>query len=281
MSTKIFVVSLTGILGGRQRPSGSYNCQMKRKHRFLGQEQEEERVGLARALSKLGFCSRAKGFELIRSGRVRLNGTTPRNPETPVRLGRDRVEVDGEAVTAARRAYWMQNKVRGVVTSAEDERGRETVYARLPDGLPWMGPVGRLDKASEGLLLFTNDSEWAARITAPESHVEKVYHVQIGALADETLLRTLKNGVANSDGEMLRAKRAKRIREGERNSWIEIVLEEGKNRQIRRMLESCGVEVLRLVRVAIGPLELGALGKGESRELTSAEKDKLDRALRV
>ena len=249
---------------------------MQRKGRSRTREHSEERrVGLARALSKLGFCSRAKGFELVHAGRVRLNGITKKNPETPVRLGQDRIEVDGAKVTAAGKIYWMLNKPRGAVTTAEDERGRETVYARLPEGLPWMGPVGRLDKASEGLLIFTNDSEWAARITAPESHVDKTYHVQIGALVEESLLRALVNGVTSEDGQVLRAKQAKRIREGEKNSWIEVVLDEGKNRQIRRMLEACGVEVLRLVRVAIGPLQLGLLGKGEARELTPAEKKKL------
>jgi 23S rRNA pseudouridine2605 synthase len=236
-------------------------------------------VGLSRALSKLGFCSRSRGFELIVAGRVRLNGATPRNPETPVRLGKDKIEVDGAVVTAARKIYWMLHKPRGLVTTAEDERGRDTVYALLPEGLPWMASAGRLDKASEGLLLFTNDTEWAARITAPESHVEKTYHVQVGTLADDALLRTLTAGVKSTDGEILRAKSAKRIREGEKRSWIEIVLDEGKNRQLRRMLEACGVEVLRLIRIAIGPLELGDLRKGEARELTPAEKEKLDQAM--
>jgi 23S rRNA pseudouridine2605 synthase len=236
-------------------------------------------VGLARALSKLGFCSRARGFELIQEGRVRLNGTTPKNPETPVRLGKDRIEVDGAAVTAAEKSYWMLNKPQGLLTTTDDERGRETVYTRLPAGLTWMGPVGRLDQASEGLLLFTNDSEWAAKITAPESHLDKTYHVQVAVLAKEALLHALASGVTSGNGELLRAKRAERIREGAKNSWIEIVLDEGKNRHIRRMLEACGVEVLRLVRVAIGPLELGSLGKGQARKLTRAEKESLDRAL--
>ena len=276
MSTKIFVVCLTSICGAGEQASALYNWQMNRMGRSRTREHSEERrVGLARALSKLGFCSRAKGFELVHAGRVRLNGVMPKNPETPVRLGQDRIEVDGAEVTTAGKIYWMLNKPRGAVTTAEDERGRETVYARLPEGLPWMGPVGRLDRASEGLLIFTNDSEWAARITAPESHVDKTYHVQIGALVEESLLRALVNGVTSEDGQVLRAKQAKRIREGEKNSWIEVVLDEGKNRQIRRMLEACGVEVLRLVRVAIGPLQLGLLGKGEARELTPAEKKKL------
>jgi 23S rRNA pseudouridine2605 synthase len=252
---------------------------VKGKRLFAQTSGVVSQVGLARALSKLGFCSRSTGFELVRAGRVRLNGSVSKNPEAPVRLERDRVEVDGTAIVRARHLYWMFYKPRGLVTTAQDERGRETVYARLPKGLPWMGPVGRLDKASEGLLLFTNDSEWAGRVTSPESHLDKTYHVQIGSVAQESMLRMLVGGVQTGPGAVLSAKRAKVIRTGEKNSWIEIVLDEGKNRQIRRMLDACGAEVLRLVRIGIGPLELGQLGKGQARELTSEEKANLDRAL--
>lgn len=238
--------------------------------RKSGQQNSGKRTGLARALSKLGFCSRSEAAELIRVGRVKLNGTVRRDAETPVQLGRDRLEVDGRGVKAAEKIYWMANKPRGIVTTAEDEKGRETVYSLLPAGVPWIGPVGRLDKASEGLLLLTNDTEWAARITAPESHVEKTYHVQIGAVADDSLLEKLRMGVVE-DSEALRAIAVSLLRTGEKNSWIEIVLDEGKNRQIRRMLKGCGVEVLRLVRVKIGALALGGLAKGEARELTRAE----------
>jgi len=237
------------------------------------------KVGLARALSKLGYCSRSVAAKLIGAGRVRLNGSLTRNPETPVRIATDRIEVDGVRVRRSEKVYWMLNKPRGLVTTAGDEQGRETVYSLLPDGLPWMGPVGRLDKASEGLMLFTNDSEWAARITAPESHVDKTYHVQIAAVADEVLLQRLREGVPAADGERLRVKTARTIRGGEKNTWIEIMLNEGKNRQIRRMVEGCDVEVLRLIRVAIGGLELGSLGKGEARELSRQEKLALDRDL--
>jgi 23S rRNA pseudouridine2605 synthase len=217
---------------------------------------------------------------MIRAGRVRLKGAVSRNPEAAVRLGKDRIEVDGVVVEQAEKVYWILNKPRSTVTTAEDERGRETVYAGLPAGLPWMGPVGRLDKASEGLLLFTNDSEWAARITAPESHLEKTYHVQIDAVAQDDLLRAVVTGVDCGEGEVLRAKRVKRIRAGEKNSWIEMVLVEGKNRQIRRIMDACGVETLRLIRVAIGPVELGTLAKGEARALTADDKAALDRSLR-
>jgi len=241
-----------------------------------GEFGEEKKVGLARALSKMGFCSRSDAAEKIRAGRVRVNGVVGRDIETPVRMGRDKIEVDGRGVAAREFVYWMVNKPRGTVTTAEDERGRETVYALLPKGAPWMGPVGRLDKASEGLLFLTNDTEWAARITAPETHVEKKYAVQIGAVADETLLRKLEAGVMEG-GESLRAARATLVRAGAKNSWIEIVLEEGRNRQIRRMLEGCGVEVLRLIRVAIGGVELGTLAKGAAREMTRAEVEMLKR----
>ena len=244
--------------------------------------QEGRRIGLARALSKLGFCSRSKAAELIRVGRVSLNGVWKRNPETPVRIGQDCIEVDGRIIDVPAKIYIALNKPRGVVTTASDEHGRETVYdyLRLPPGTEakWLAPVGRLDKASEGLMLLTNDSEWAARVTAPKTHLEKTYHVQVAGIADELMLAALRKG-AWDKGEFLGAKRITILRKGQRNSWLEVVLDEGKNRHIRRMLKTLGIEVLRLVRVAIGPLELAYLGKGESRGITNAEKRALDEAV--
>ena len=239
------------------------------------------RVGLARALSKLGYCSRSTAFELIRAGRVHLNGGIRRDPEAPVHIEHDRIEVDGRELAAPSKVYLMLNKPRGVVTTASDEKGRETVYAYLDAGLPWVAPVGRLDKASEGLLLLTNDSEWAALVLAPETHLDKIYHVQIDAVADAGLVQSVTRGVTTSDGTLLRAKSAQILRCGEKNTWLEIVLDEGKNRHIRRMLDQLGVNVLRLLRVAIGPLRLGDLPKGVSRRLTDEERRDLDRALRA
>jgi 23S rRNA pseudouridine2605 synthase len=237
------------------------------------------KIGLARALSKLGYCSRSSAAELIRAGRVTLNGKTRLNPETPVSGARDQIAVDGKPVEPREKIYLMMNKPRGVVTTASDEKGRSTVYALL-DRKPWVAPVGRLDKASEGLLLLTNDSEWGARIALPETHLDKTYHVQVETVADEEFIRALIRGVKSVEGEVLRAKQARHLRVGEKNCWLEIVLDEGKNRQIRRMMEAMGVEVLRLVRVAIGPLQLGDLARGEHRFLTGDEKRMLDRALR-
>jgi 23S rRNA pseudouridine2605 synthase len=237
------------------------------------------RIGLARALSKLGHCSRSQAAEMIRAGCVRVNGVVRRNAESPVRLEKDHIEVNGRVVAEAEKLYLVMNKPRGVVTTASDEKGRETVCAMLPANLRWVAPVGRLDKASEGLLLFTNDSEWAARVSAPETHLDKTYHVQIAGVADAALLEALEAGVI-SDGETLRARSVRLLRRGGRNCWLEVVLDEGRNRQIRRMLAAKGVEVLRLVRVAIGPLELGELAKGEVRKLTSAEKQAFDRSMK-
>jgi 23S rRNA pseudouridine2605 synthase len=268
----------------------------------VSKEQGVRQTSLARALSKLGYCSRSRAAELIRAGHVSLNGKIRRDAETPVSCKHDRITVDGKAVEPEAKIYVMMNKPRGVVTTAADEKGRKTVYGILNNSssnrslsnrtisagggaFPWVAPVGRLDKASEGLLLLTNDSEWGARITAPETHLEKTYHVQVGTVqvgtvVEEKFLQALVRGVKAKDGELLHAKRAHRLRSGQKNCWLEIVLDEGKNRQIRRMIEAMGAEVLRLVRVAIGPLQLGDLAKGEHRLLKADEKQMLDRALR-
>jgi 23S rRNA pseudouridine2605 synthase len=248
----------------------------------MKQSQPTRHIGLARALSKLGYCSRSQAAELIRAGRVQLNGNVRRDPETPTRLDRDRIMVDCSEIKEQEKIYLMLNKPRGLVTTASDEKGRETVYSILKktgEPLPWVAPVGRLDKASEGLLLLTNDSEWGARVAAPETHLRKTYHVQIDTLADEKLIASLLHGVSSEDRELMRAIRARVLRSGSKNCWLEIMLDEGKNRQIRRMLAALGVEVLRLMRVAIGPLQLGELAKGEYRPLTAGEKKMLDRAM--
>jgi len=238
-----------------------------------------KQVGLARALSKRGYCSRSRASDLIRTGHVKLNGRIRRDPQTPVRLDRDLIEVDGRTIAAQSMLYLMVNKPRGVVTSAADEQGRKTVYSCLQDELPWVAPVGRLDKASEGLLILTNDSEWAARVSSPETHLDKTYHVQVACVANENLIAQITDGISIATGLHLRARNARILRTGQKNTWIEIVLDEGKNRHIRRMLAAIGIEVLRLVRVAIGPLPLGDLPKGSSRPLTQAEKHGLDTAM--
>lgn len=244
----------------------------------------QPRHGLARVLSKLGVCSRSQAQALVRAGRVRVNGRIVRDPETPTDGARDRISVDGEEISAQEKIHLALNKPRGYVTTASDERGRETVYDLLKSAgttdvdTTWLAPVGRLDKASEGLLLFSNDSVWAARLTDPASHLDKTYHVQIDALADANLLARLREGIVDA-GEKLALKSVRELRRGEKHSWLEIILDEGRNRQIRRVLAAFDIGVLRLVRIAIGPIALGDLAKGQTRALTETELEVLSTLL--
>lgn len=231
----------------------------------------QPRHGLARVLSKHGLCSRSEAAKWIVANRVTVDGRIVRDPEFPVVHGLQRIAVDGRAIDDAARIHLMLNKPRGLVTTASDERGRDTVYRCFDGaGLPWIAPVGRLDKASEGLLLFCNDPEWAARITDPHVGPDKTYHVQVDAIPDARQLQALTGGVDEA-GERLRAKSAVLLRAGEKNAWLEIALDEGRNRQIRRLLAAFDIGVLRLVRVAIGGLALGELPKGQWRVLTPEE----------
>ena len=231
------------------------------------------RTGLARAMSKLGFCSRSRATELIRMGKVKVNLVVRKNPEFPVILKKDVIIMDDVSINQAPRLYVMLNKPRGLITSASDELGRETVFSSFEHSkLPHLSPVGRLDKASEGMLLFTNDNVWADTITNPDTHLDKTYHVQIGGTVDEKRLAQIKEGVVDEElGDHLSAKAIKILRSGEKNMWLEVVLDEGRNRHIRRLLEAFNIEVLRLVRVKIGMLVLGNLPKGQWRELTKYE----------
>src|ERR1700676_1414186 len=167
------------------------------------------RHGVARVISKLGLGSRTEAAEWVREGRIRVNGRVVHDPETPMRQGLDRIEIAGEDPAPAKRAVLMLNKPRGLVTTAKDEQGRATVYGCLAEaGLPWLAPVGRLDKASEGLLLFSNDPAWAARITDPDGGAPETYHVQIDRLPAQDLLADLERG-AVVEGERLAAKAAR------------------------------------------------------------------------
>ncbi len=228
------------------------------------------RHGVARAISRAGVCSRTQAADYVRLGRVFVDGRRVCDPEFPTTAA-SRIELDGVRLGEAMRAYVMLNKPRGLVTSTADERGRETVY-RCFEGanLPWMAPVGRLDKASEGLLLFSNDPAWSAAISDPGTGPNKTYHVKINRVPDAALLEALVQGVTD-EGEPLRATSARLVRSAERSAWLEIVLDEGRNRQIRRLLATFDIEVLRLLRVAIGELALGDLAKGAWRALTAEE----------
>ncbi|MCX8009988.1 MAG: rRNA pseudouridine synthase [Ignavibacteria bacterium] len=233
---------------------------------------EELIFSLPRAISKLGYCSRKQAEILIRQKAVRINGIVESNPSRRVNISKDRITIDEKEIFHEQKIYLMLNKPRGLITTTSDEKGRATVFDCFKDAnLPRIFPVGRLDKASEGLLLFTNDSDWANRITDPASHIDKTYHVQIDRLADDTLLNKIRKGIKLENGELLRVKKVNLIRQGKKNSWLEITLDEGKNRQIRRLLDALNIKVLRLIRISIGNLRLGKLPKGKFRFLAQEE----------
>lgn len=222
----------------------------------------------------MGFCSRAQGERLVEAGKVRVNGKIVRDVSLRVRPESDRIEVDDAPVVKAAHVYVMLNKPRGLVTTRDDPQGRSTIYECLTGAaLPFVAPVGRLDKASEGLLLLTNDSRWSARLLDPASHVDKTYHVQVRGSELESVMRQVAQGVVErTTGELLQVKAISLLRRGSRSgAWFEVVLDEGKNRQLRRIFTEVGVEVLRVVRVAVGPIVLGDLAKGAWRVLGADE----------
>ncbi len=205
------------------------------------------RYGAARAISKLGLGSRTQAAQWLKAGRVRINGRVVTDPEFPVNHAADRITVDG--LTGAQpRLVIMLNKPRGLVTTTRDEQDRETVYRCF---------AGR-----------------AARVTGPSSGPDKTYHVQIDRVPNAVLIEALKRG-ANVDGEVLRTKSARCLRSGQKHGWLEITLDEGRNRHIRRLLSAFDIAVLRLVRVCVGNLQLGQIPKGGWRVLTEGEIESL------
>jgi 23S rRNA pseudouridine2605 synthase len=228
-------------------------------------------------MSKLGLCSRTQAIAMILDGRVSVDGRVQRNPERPTDQC-ERIRVDGKVASEVQRLYIALNKPRGLIVTAADNRDRETIFDLLKtSGLPYLAPVGRLDKASEGLLLMTNDSEWAARVTNPETGLRKTYHVQINGIPDQDVLAAMLGGVADQ-GEHLAVANVRILRTGEKNAWLEVVLDEGRNRHLRRLLAAFNFDVLRLVRIAIGPVTLGTLAKGQWRELVKDELQAIELA---
>jgi len=236
-------------------------------------------MGVARRINKAGLLSRSKAEALVRSGKVMVNDRFVLDPEYPTNP-EDLIHCEGKLLQKESLVYVILNKPRGLVTSAEDEKGRPTVYQCLNSmDLPHVGPVGRLDKASEGLLLFTNDTVWANALLDPLFQLEKTYHVQIHGHLQENQRTQMMTGI-DFDGVIHLARAVRDLRSGETNSWLEIVLCEGKNREIRKMLDFLGFEVLRLIRVAFGTLTLGDLPKGGVRRLSEEDVRALDPRLK-
>jgi 23S rRNA pseudouridine2605 synthase len=240
-------------------------------------------VRLDRLLSKWNLASRARAQELVRALRVRVDGALARDPGLEVDPARIRLELDGRAVAApapSSHVVLVYNKPRGEVATTSDERGRRTVMDAFSAlAIPGLAPVGRLDQASAGLLLLTNDHAFADRLLDPRSHLAKVYRVKIRGRLDAATLRELGTETVEDDGLVLGPLELAVEREGPRSQWLRVVLREGKNRQIRRRLARHGVEVEHLIRVAFGPLELGELEPGAWRELAAAERAALEGAL--
>lgn len=233
-------------------------------------------VSLARALSKLGYCSRTQAAALIQAGQVKVNTQLCTNPLQRVDLKLDVLDISGQVLAPKERMYLMLNKPRGLLTTRTDEHHRATIYSCLQGlDLPHLVPVGRLDKASEGLLLLTNDTQWAAHLTDPKQHVDKTYHVQIDQPPTPAFCAAITTGIWIGD-MLLKVKTATILRSGNRHGWLEITLDEGKNRHIRRLLGALDLHVLRLVRVSIGSLQLGDLPKGAFRSLTAVEIQSLN-----
>ena len=225
---------------------------------------------LERVLSKAGVGSRVEARRWIHAGRVKVNGTVTRNPDQWVDVARDRVRLDDKPLVARERLYVLLYKPAGYLTTRKDPQGRPTVYDLLTDVGTFLSTVGRLDFDTSGLLLLTNDNQFAERVTNPASHVPKTYLVKASMLLTDVQLQHLRDGIELADGPT-RPAIVTRLRDSAKYTHFEITLTEGRNRQVRRMVEALEAHVLKLVRVKIGPLAIGKLPIGKWRLLTPAE----------
>ena len=229
---------------------------------------------LERVISKAGLGSRTEARRWIGMGRVKVNGRPVQTPDHWVDPERDRVTLDGKPVEARRRIYLVLNKPKGYITSYGDPEGRPTVYDLIADLGEFVVPVGRLDQDSSGLLLMTNDTAFTEFIANPEHEVPKTYLVKAATLLSEDQLERLRHGVELDDGPTKPAE-VRRIRDSEKHTFLELTIREGRNREVRRMLEAVGSFVLKLVRTAVGPLALGGLEPGRYRKLAPQEVESL------
>ena len=225
---------------------------------------------LERVLSKAGLGSRTEARKWIAAGRVKVNGKLIQTPDHWVDLVRDKVTLDNQAVKQADKIYLLLYKPTGYITTFKDPEGRPTVYDLIEDAGRWVVPVGRLDQDTSGLLLLTSDTRFAERITNPDYKVPKTYLVKASTLLSDEQLQQLRDGVLLSDGPTQPAQ-VKRVRDSAKYTFLEITLHEGRNRQVRRMIEAIGSKTLKLVRIQIGGLRIGELPIGRYRELTRAE----------
>jgi 23S rRNA pseudouridine2605 synthase len=231
-------------------------------------------VRLQKYLAEAGIASRRRCEELIKAGRVSVNGLSVQLLGTKVDSERDSVSIDGKPVVRERKVYIALNKPAGFLCTSHDTHGRQRAVDLLPRSLPRLYTVGRLDKDTEGLLLLTNDGTFSLRLTHPRYKMSKTYLVEVEGELTRAEMAHLLRGV-HSDGEMLRAEKIFQVHAQNNATTLRLVLNEGKNRQIRRMMAVVGHPVKRLVRLAVGPVELGDLGTSHWRHLTHEEVDRL------
>jgi len=235
-----------------------------------GHSSDNRRRTLDRVISKAGLGSRTEARSWIGAGRVIVNGHKVQSPDAWVDPEIDRITVDGRPLRAKEKVYLLLYKPKGYLTTYKDPEGRPTVYDLLEDQQDWIFPVGRLDQDTTGLLIMTNDTEFGNFITSPESKVAKTYLVKASLLLTAEQLDQLRQGLMLSDG-MTRPAIVHHIRNSERYTFFEITITEGRNRQVRRMVEALSAKVLKLVRTRIGPIEIGKLEIGKHRALTNRE----------
>ena len=234
-------------------------------------------VTLDRVLSRFGVASRSDACEAIRAGRLKVNGKVVRDPDCWVRTELDSIHLDGERLRPSRKVYLVFYKPKGIITSHGDPEGRKTVYDLLGDDsaskIParWIFPVGRLDQDSSGLLLLTNDTAFADRVASPLSCIPKTYQVQVNGILPDAVLDKLNAGVEMKRGDLAQPLRVRRMEDRGKYTRLEVVLTEGKNREIRRMMEAVGFKVLKLVRTRIGSVTLEGLEVGKWRALRLEE----------
>jgi len=229
---------------------------------------------LDRVISKAGLGSRTEARSWIGAGRVRVNGRIVQTPDRWVDIERDRVTLDGKPVRGGEKIYLVLYKPKGYITTYKDPAGRPTVYDLIEDLGQFVVPVGRLDQDTTGLLLMTNDTQFAERVTNPEFKIPKTYLVKVSTRLSDAQLESLREGVELSDG-ITQPAEVRRVRDSGKYSFIELTIREGRNRQVRRMIEAVGSKVLKLVRIAIGPLRIEDLEIGKYRKLSSAEVKRL------
>ena len=225
---------------------------------------------LERVLSKAGLGSRADARKWIGAGRIRVNGKLIQTPDHWVDLERDQVMLDGKPVRAGRKIHLLLYKPKGYITSYKDPEGRPTVYDLIQSVGQWVVPVGRLDQDTSGLLLLTNDTHFAELVTNPEYKISKTYLVKTSMRLSDEQLEQLRKGLMLKDGPTQPAI-VHRVRDSGKYTFLEITIREGRNRQVRRMIEAIGSKVLKLVRTEIGGLRIGDLPIGTYRELLPAE----------